>query len=347
MLIEVSSKSGSVSFEANPQEPLLYAALRAGLAFPYECATGTCGTCKASKLAGVVISDWADASGNAYLNRARDELLMCQTRALSDGSFTLKAPVELVNSDLPRPRFGQGTIERVTTLAPDVAAVRLGLDGPLAFEAGQFVVLKAAQVPGYRAYSMADYRLPAKELDFVVKCKPDGGLSPWLTSSAARGSQVEWFGPLGKATFRPQEQRTVVCIAGGSGIASMMAILEHGAASRHFDFFDAALFFGVRTRADVFFLERLSAYAEQFPDHLSITVTFSDDSPPSELRRAHPRIDFESGFPHEIAAHALAGRFAGRVAYLAGPPILVDVSIRMLITQARLPARDIRYDKFS
>ena len=26
---------------------------------------------------------------------------------------------------------------------------------------------------------------------------------------------------------------------------------------------------------------------------------------------------------------------------------LVDVSIRMLITQARLPARDIRYDKFS
>jgi hypothetical protein len=43
----------------------------------------------------------------------------------------------------------------------------------------------------------------------------------------------------------------------------------------------------------------------------------------------------------------LAGRFAGRVAYVAGPPILVDVSIRMLITQGRLPVRDIRYDKFS
>jgi len=40
-------------------------------------------------------------------------------------------------------------------------------------------------------------------------------------------------------------------------------------------------------------------------------------------------------------------KFAGRVAYLAGPPILVDVSIRMLITQGRLPVRDIRYDKFS
>ena len=347
MLIEVSSKSGSVSFEANPQEPLLYAALKAGLAFPYECATGTCGTCKARKIAGVVISDWAQATGNAFLNRERDELLMCQTRALSDSSFALTAPVELVNSGLPRPRFGRGSIETVTALAPDVAALRLRLDAPLAFEAGQFVVLKVAHVPGYRAYSMANYGVGASELDFVVKCKPDGGLTPWLTSSSARGSQVEWFGPLGTAIFRPQEQRTIVCIAGGSGIASMMAILAHGAASRHFDFFDAALFFGVRTRADVFFLERLSAYAEQFPDHLSISVTFSDDAPPGELRRAHPRLDFESGFPHEIAGHALAGRFAGRVAYLAGPPILVDVSIRMLITQARLPARDIRYDKFS
>lgn len=347
MLIEVNSKSGSVSFEANPQEPLLYAALKAGLSFPYECATGSCGTCKARKLAGVIISDWADASGNAFLNRERDELLMCQTRALSDSSFALSLPVEPVNNGSPRPRFGRGTIESVATLAPGVAAVCLRVDSPLAFEAGQFVVLKAPHVPGYRAYSMANYSPPASELNFVVKCKPDGGLTPWLTTPSARGADVEWFGPLGKAIFRPQEQRTLVCIAGGSGIASMMSILEHGAASRHFDFFDAALFFGVRTRADVFFLERLSAYAEQFPDHLSISVTLSDDVPPATLRRAHPRIDFASGFPHEIAAHALAGRFAGRVAYLAGPPILVDVSIRMLITQARLPARDIRYDKFS
>jgi toluene monooxygenase electron transfer component len=65
------------------------------------------------------------------------------------------------------------------------------------------------------------------------------------------------------------------------------------------------------------------------------------------MRARYPALTFESGFPHEIAARDLAGRFAGRVAYLAGPPILVDVSIRMLITQGRLPVRDIRYDKFS
>jgi hypothetical protein len=73
----------------------------------------------------------------------------------------------------------------------------------------------------------------------------------------------------------------------------------------------------------------------------------SHDTPTDALRQRYPHLGFASGFPHEIAAHELAGNFAGRVAYLAGPPILVDVSIRMLVTQARLPARDIRYDKFS
>jgi len=347
VLIEVSSKSGSASFEAGPQEPLLYAALKAGLSFPYECASGTCGTCKARKLTGVVISDWPEAPGNDFLNREREELLMCQTRALSDGSFALRVPLELANSAELRPRFGKGTIESVETLAPDVAALRMGLDSPLAFEAGQFVALKAPHVAGYRAYSMANYADPADALSFIVKRKPEGALTPWLVSAAARGAEVEWFGPLGKATFRPQEQRTLVCIAGGSGIASMLSILEHGAASRHFEYFDAALYFGVRTAADVFLLDRLSDYAERFPQHLSITVTLSDDAPTSTLKAKYPRIAFESGFPHEIAARTLAGGFSGRVAYVAGPPILVDVSIRMLISQARLPARDIRYDKFS
>ena len=103
----------------------------------------------------------------------------------------------------------------------------------------------------------------------------------------------------------------------------------------------------MRTGDDVFYLDRLETFVRQFPGRLRITVVLSHAAPDAELRQRHPLLNFESGFPHEIAARDLANRFAGRVAYLAGPPILVDVSIRLLITQARLPARDIRYDKFS
>ena len=103
----------------------------------------------------------------------------------------------------------------------------------------------------------------------------------------------------------------------------------------------------MRTNADVFYLDQLGRFAGTFRNMLRITVALSHDAPSAELRDRYPSLTFDSGFPHEIAARDLAGRFAGRVAYVAGPPILVDVSIRMLITQGRLPVRDIRYDKFS
>src|SRR5260370_20482411 len=68
-LIEVRSKSSSCTFGAEPQEPLLYAALRAGIAAPYECATGTCGTCKARRLTGVIVGDLRGGPRHAHISR--------------------------------------------------------------------------------------------------------------------------------------------------------------------------------------------------------------------------------------------------------------------------------------
>ena len=345
--IEVRSKTGGGSFETSPQEPLLYAALKAGFGTPYECATGTCGTCKARRLSGVLINDWNQAPGAAYLKPERNEVLLCQTRALSACSFEIPGSANLAAGPRPVPDFGECAIVSIEKLTADVAAVRLRMEAPLAFEAGQFIVLRTPHVGGFRAYSMVNAPGSGDEVELVLKKKPGGFFTEWLFSRAASGERLEWFGPLGKATFDPREQRTIVCIAGGSGIASILSILEVGCASRHFDMFDGAVFFGVRTCADVFHLDRLSRFVERHPGKLRATVALSHEEPSERLRLRYPHLVFDSGFPHEIAARDLAGNFAGRVAYLAGPPILVDVAIRMLITQARLPARDIRYDKFS
>lgn len=345
--IEVRSKTSDGAFEVGPQESLLYAALRAGIAVPYECATGTCGTCKARRITGVIINDWLEAPGSSYLKRDRDEVLLCQTRALSACSFEIPGSVNLAVSRPPQPRFGSAAIDRIEYLTADVMALHLRMHSLLEFTAGQFIVLRAPQIPGFRAYSMVSHPGQGGALEFVIKRKPEGQFTEWLFTRATPGDPLEWFGPLGKATFEPQEQRTMLCIAGGSGIASIMSMLALGCSAGHFSHFEADVYFGVRTAADLFYLDQLSGFASAFPEELKITVVLSHDTPSDELRRRHPALGFASGFPHEIAARELAGRFAGRVAYLAGPPILVDVSIRMLITQARLPARDIRYDKFS
>jgi toluene monooxygenase electron transfer component len=346
-LVEARSKLSSCSFRAEPHEPLLYAALRAGVAVPYECGTGTCGTCKARRVAGVVVGDWGEAPGKAFLRADREEVLLCQTRALSDCSFEIPGNVNLASTARVRPYFGRGNLGRIEFLTPDMLELLIELDPPLDFDAGQFAVMRTPHIAGFRGYSMVNHPGSAKQATFVVKRKADGAFTEWLFSRARGGEPIEWFGPLGSAIFTPQEQRSIVCIGGGSGIASIMSILEIGCSSRHFDHFEAAVFFGIRTSADAFYLDRLERLAQSFPNALSITVTLSHDVPAPELGQRYPSLRFESGFPHEIAARDLAGRFAGRVAYLAGPPVLVDVSIRMLITQGRLPVRDIRYDRFS
>ena len=47
MKINVQNKNGELSFDCGENESILYAGLRQGVGLPYECATGTCGTCRA------------------------------------------------------------------------------------------------------------------------------------------------------------------------------------------------------------------------------------------------------------------------------------------------------------
>src|SRR5207253_3126145 len=114
--VEVRSKTSSAAFTAGPQEGLLYAGLRAGLALPYECATGTCGTCKARRVSGVLINDWPEAPGAGYLKPEREEILLCQTRALSPCSFDIPGSANLAAGRGPAPAFATGVVERVERL---------------------------------------------------------------------------------------------------------------------------------------------------------------------------------------------------------------------------------------
>src|SRR5207244_2693420 len=91
--IVVSGKSGTADFECDPGEKILHAALRHGVELPYECLTGTCGTCKAKLVNGRVESQWVDAPGKKYF-KAETDILTCQSVAHDDCAlevFTLKA----------------------------------------------------------------------------------------------------------------------------------------------------------------------------------------------------------------------------------------------------------------
>jgi len=348
MKVSGRSKTDKFTFECEAGERILYAGLRNALALPYECATGTCGTCKARVREPTTIRDlWPEAPGNAYLKRERGEFLMCQAHALADCEIAVPAKMDAVPASYIPPVSTSGNIINSKLLTHDVIAFDVELADPIDFDAGQFVVLQVPDVDGGRAYSMVNFDRATRHLEFVVKKKPDGKFSDWLFSSRIEGTRAEVCGPLGRAVFQPDEARNLLCIAGGSGIAGMMSIISRACQEDYFKGHSGNLFFGVRTLKDAFFLERLAGFVSAFPDKLQVTIALSDEEVDPEDAPHDGKLNFATGFVHSVAAERMSGQYDNVVAYVAGPPPMVDGAIRTLIVEARLPAEFIRYDKFS
>ena len=115
-------------------------------------------------------------------------------------------------------------------------------------------------------------------VELLIKRKPGGRFSDWLFDERRSEREVAVFGPLGRAVFRPHEGRNFICIAGGSGIAGMMSILECAVQADYFRDHKAAVFFGVRTLQDAFYLESLSRYVAQSHGNLEVTIALSDEA---------------------------------------------------------------------
>ena len=346
MRIQLNARNRAYHFETAQGARMLYAGLAAGIHLPYECGSGTCGTCKARLVSGEIDDLWPQAAGRKYLKQP-GEFLMCQCVAKNDCAVEVAYFVYHMDPGACAPAFGRGTVKNTKMLTHDVISYSIELGRPLDFDAGQFMVMQVPGVSGFRGYSMVNFERAAQRLDFVAKKKPGGGASEWLFKGGIDGQPVEMFGPLGAATFYPNLGKNILCIAGGSGIAGMMSILSRASQEHYFDQYRGYVFFGVRTYRDAFYLDELAQFAREFPQRLRITVALSDeDVPPAQAQR-YPELGFDRGLVHEVAARHMQGKYQNLRAYVAGPPPAVDSAIRMLLLQAKLTTDNIRYDKFS
>ena len=171
-------------------------------------------------------------------------------------------------------------------------------------------------------------------------------MSEWLFGRSPAGARIGLFGPLGAATFHPEIDRNLLCIAGGSGIAGMMSIVSRAVKVRYFDGHAGDVFFGIRTARDAFFLDELAAFQAEAPP-LRVTIALSDDDVPASVASRYPTFDFDTGMVHAVAGRSMKGRFDNVRAYAAGPPPMVNATLRMLLVEGRLKPDNIRYDKFS
>lgn len=347
MHITIKGRDRTADFQCEPGERILHAGLRAGIDLPYECASGTCGTCKAQVIDGEADYHWPEAPGRKYTKNEKREILMCQCHPLADCSLVVARAVEHARAGANRPLRTRGTLLNYRLLTRDVCEFDIALDTPFGFDAGQFALIERDGISGARAYSMTHFGGDQSRLSFLVKRLQGGKFTEWLFTGAPEGASVTVFGPLGRATFHPELERPLLMIAGGSGVAGFRSILTHASAKEYFARFPGYVFFGVRTAADLFWAEQFSSFVLASSNNLQVTVALSHEEPSEEIAARYPGLRFATGFVHEVAGRAMAGRYADVMAYVAGPPPMVDASLHMLLLDARLSASNIRYDKFS
>ena len=147
---------------------------------------------------------------------------------------------------------------------------------------------------------MVNFRRDSDRLTFVIKQKPGGGFSDWLFGSEVSGAELNVFGPLGAATFRPAEGRNILCIAGGSGIAGMLSILEHARSESYFRDHSGHVFFGVRSLADGFYLQELSDHVAAANGKLHVTLALSHEQAAGAIHPQFPHIRLASGMVTDV-----------------------------------------------
>ena len=333
---QVTVEPFGTTLTVGPKETLLKAALAAGLAYPFECQTGACATCKTQLLEGDIkaLTDFAYVLDLEEMQNGT--ILACQSLARSD----LRIKVTTLDDGLAviAPRTIGGTISALTPLTRDIVEVRMSLDAPLAYYAGQYANVRVPEIDSVRAYSFA--AAPgtdgSADLTFHIRVLPDGEFSGWLASGDRVGAAVEVDGPYG--VFRLREaDGPIVCIAGGSGMAPIKAMLEHAAASGTDR--PVVYLYGARTADDLYPDDTIAALESAWPGAFRFVPVLSEEPADSAWTGAR-------GLVTEFIGAIDDFELAGAQAYLCGPPAMIDAAVPVL-NNAGVRGRDIFFDKFT
>lgn len=318
-----------------PGQTLLAAALAAGLDYPYECASGSCGSCRTRLLEGRVALCWPEAPGLGERDRARgDRILACQS--VPQGNCRIQ--VRLGTGDAcPPPRRLQARVRSLQPLNEDVLHVVLAPEDGAAtdFRPGQFMRVDWGADTGWRAYSMCN--LPRTgTLEFMVKRKPGGAGSARLFGGLRAGDRLALEGPYGRAWLREplRADEPLVLLAGGSGLAPMWAIAQAALATQPAR--AVRLYFGVQRPRDLFWAAEMQALAATEPRFVPVIAVAEGDPPPGSRRGAVGEV-LAADLP-PVVDHGL---------YMAGPPGLVDHVNAQLVASGRLRADRVFYDRFA
>lgn len=331
-LFKITISSTGRQFEAQPGDTVLEAAQRAGIALPYSCRAGVCGSCKATLLEGVCDYPRNQPLALDSSPAAEQAMLLCQAVPQSD--LLIEAREVTSVEDIARRQLTV-RVDDKRRLTSDVTGLRLmpvAGEPPLTRLAGQYldVVLDDGK---RRPFSIANGPQADGAIELHVRHVAGGGFTEWVDEELAVGDILRIEGPLGTFVPREDSERPMIFMAGGTGFAPVKAVIEHFLAlhTRR----PMHVYWGARSMDDLY-LYGLAKGWQQQAHQLQFDAVLSEPDPADPQARI--------GLVHEavLADHP---DLSGHDVYMSGPPPMIEAARRGFIA-AGLPEARLYYDSF-
>jgi ferredoxin-NADP reductase len=230
----------------------------------------------------------------------------------------------------PRLIWRTATVREVVPESRSARTVILDVPDWPGHRPGQHVDLRLTAEDGYqaqRSYSISS----APELDaleITVELVDDGEVSPYLVDELRPGDQFEVRGPIGgHFTWSVDDGGPILLVAGGSGLAPLMAMLRHRAA-RDSDV-EVHVLISTRGPDDALYAQELAQLQPQ--DGLDVAWTYTRTAP-----------DGWTGWQRRVDAEMLeavgpSDRAATR-SFVCGPTPFVEHVLGLLVTAGYDPS---------
>ncbi len=252
------SRSGK-SFAVNQGEVILDAALRQEIWLPHACRGGTCGSCKAIVVAGVVTYDGVSPA-QTRLATSQAEALLCCAKAVGDVTLDVaELAVRPIGAMYRRP----ARVADIVRPSHDVAIVTLKPppNAAIRYRPGQYISL-IGDDGRLHAFSIANAPRADGTLELHVGRIPNGRFTAHVHERMHARDIVRFEGPFGEFGFADAAdaaavQRPAILLAGGTGIAPIKAMLEAAAqtARQH----KLHLYWGSRRKEGLYALDEIAA----------------------------------------------------------------------------------------
>lgn len=260
--------------------------------------------------------------------------------------YIRKLPEPECDIQIKRVVVNSGVITGVEKLTYDTYKVVITTSDDateMVFKAGQYATIKVPGCRRPRSYSFAKALENEKpnEHTFFIRLVHGGKLSSWIAEENREGEHVIISGPLGKFGL-DQSNKTMICIAGGSGMSGINSIVEHACNAQVER--DCYFFYGARTQADLYLQEEMLEIKRKWNKDYSFKFipVLSEEDKDSDWDG--PRGFVTDHFKNEYLIKG-AVSVDNIKAYFCGPPPMIDLGVKDLI-DAGLNENDIYFDKF-